>query len=128
MFNMVPLPVQDLWLGTPVIPAARGVFWDDFPGTIKYVPWSLEQLRLRKGGDCGPKTLAISPDCLVKFQPALRQRILDDPELLQRFVSFFFVVDLRGIKLLLKQYSLEHDPKDALQEMLPFLSIQYMMD
>jgi hypothetical protein len=128
MLNMVPLPVQDLWLGTAVIPAAREVFQDDFPGTVEYVPWSLEQLRLSKGGNRGPKTLPISPDCLVKFQMVLRRRILDNPELLQRFGSFFFVVDSRGIKLLSKQYTLENNPQSAIQYMLPFLNIQHMMD
>jgi hypothetical protein len=51
MLNMVPLPVQDLWLSSGVIPAIREVFGDDFHRTTEYVPWSLEQLHLKKGHD-----------------------------------------------------------------------------
>lgn len=128
MLNMLPLPVQDLWLGSGVIPAAREVFSDDFPGTTEYVPWSLEQLRLKKGGDRGPKTIVTSPECLIGFQAALRRRVKHNPDLLQRFGSFFFVVDSRGIKLLSKQYALQTQPQAVVQDMLPFLDLQHMMD
>jgi hypothetical protein len=128
MLNMLPLPVQDLWLGSCVIPAAREVFSDDFPGTNEYVPWSLEQLRLKKGGDRGPKTVVTSPECLVALQTVLRRHVRHNPDLLQRFGSFFFVVDSRGIKLLSKQYALQTQPQAVVQDMLPFLDLQHMMD
>jgi hypothetical protein len=128
MLNMLPLPVQNLWLDSGVIPATREVFCNDFPGTTEYVPWSLEQLRLKKGGDRGPKTLVTSPDCLLRLQEVLRSRIQHNPDLLQRFGSFFFVVDSRGIKLLSKQYALQTQPQDVLQNMLPFLDLTHMMD
>jgi hypothetical protein len=128
MLSMLPLPVQDLWLASGVIPAAREVFSDDFPGTTEYIPWSLEQLRLKKGGDRGPKTLATSPECLDRLQAVLRHRIRQNPDLLQRYGSFFFVVDSRGIKILSKQYALQTQPQAMLQDMLPFLDINHMMD
>jgi len=128
MLNMLPLPVQDLWLDSGIIPAAREVFCNDFPGTTEYVPWSLEQLRLKKGGDRGPKPLVTSPDCLLRLQEVLRTRIQKNPDLLQRFGSFFFVVDSRGIKLLSKQYTLQTQPQDMLQDIFPFLDLAHMMD
>jgi hypothetical protein len=128
MLNMVPLPVQDLWLSSGVIPAVREVFGHDFHGTTEYVPWSLEQLRLKKGHDRSQKTLAISPQCLSRLQDVLRSRIRRYPDLLGRYGSFFFVVDSRGIKLLSKQYPLHKQPQVVVQDMLPFLDLGHMMD
>jgi hypothetical protein len=128
ILNMLPLPVQDLWLDSGIIPAAREVFCNDFPGTTEYVPWSLEQLWLKRGGDHGPKTLVTSPDILLRLQEVLHSRIQHNPDLLQRFGSFFFVVDSHGIKLLSKQYALQTRPQDVLQGMFPFLDLAHMMD
>ena len=128
MLNMIPLPVQELWLESGVIPAAREVFADGFPGTTEYVPWSLEQLRLKRGGDRGPKTIPMSPSCLDRLQDILRNRMKNHPDLLQRFSSFFFVLDSRGIKLLSKQYPLNTQTQAVVQDMLPFLDLNHMMD
>jgi hypothetical protein len=128
MLNMIPLPVQELWLEMGVIPAVQEVFSDDFPGTTEYIPWSLEQLRLKRSGDRGPKTIPISPSCLDRLQEILRNRLKDHPDLLQRYSSFFFVVDSRGIKLLSKQYRLITQTQAVMQDILPFLDLDHMMD
>ena len=128
MLNMIPLPVQELWLESGVIPAARAVFADGFPGTTEYVPWSLEQLRLKRGGNRGPKTIPMSPSCLDELQSILRSRMKNHPDLLQRFSSFFFVLDSRGIKLLSKQYPLNTQAQAVVQDMLPFLDLNHLMD
>jgi hypothetical protein len=128
MLNVVPKPVKELWFDHGIIPAAGEVFRDDFPGTTEYVPWSLEQMRLRTGERGGPKTLAASPEGLTHLQAVLRARILRHPELLQRFGSFFFVVDSRGIKVLSKQYALHTEPLIVLQDMFPFLDMNHMVD
>jgi hypothetical protein len=127
MLNMIPLPVQELWFSSAIIPAAREVFANSFPGTTEYLPGSLEELQLKKGVH-GPKTIVTSPACLDMLQDTLRSRILNNPDLLQRFGSCFFVVDSRGIKLLSKQYELQTQPQGTIQKMLPFLDLEHMMD
>jgi len=128
MLNMVPRLVQEVWQSNAIIPAAREVFKEDFPGTTEYIPWSIDHMKLRNGETRGIKTLAISPECLTRLQLVLWWRVQHNPDLLSRFGSYFFVVDARGIKLLSKQYPIHTDPHHILQMMLPFLDLEHMLN
>ena len=128
MKTFIPHVIQEVWLTHCVIAALQDTFKADYPGTMEYIPSSVEEQKLKYGGDRKTRTFPLSPAALSSLQQRLGEKVNANPSLLSRFGSFFFVIDSRGFKLLSKQHKWSGEATREFQDMLPFLDLQYMMD
>jgi hypothetical protein len=128
MQTLIPPVVQEVWLTNCLIAALLDTFGAQYPGTMEYIPRSVEELRLKSGEDRRAHTIALSPPALSSLQDTLHTKVKENPRLLSRFGSFFFVVDSRGFKILSKQHAWNAEAAVILRQMLPSLDFDYMMD
>src|ERR1700722_2440506 len=127
MSTLIPKPVQELWFSEVVIPALNRILVN-YPGISEYLPTDMDSLRRKIGDSRQVKTLAVTPISFSTLITTLRGIINDQPDLLGRFSSFFFVVDARGIKLLCKQRDRSINPYQWLRSLIPDISWDYMSD
>jgi hypothetical protein len=126
MSTLIPREVQDLWFSEVVMPAFHSAM-ASCPGTMEYLPMNVDQLRLQQGNR-QKKTIPLTTDTFPLFQTTLFELISKRPNLLNRFGSFFFVVDSRGMKLLTKQCNQTHNKFEFLCSIFPQLDWEYMSD
>ena len=128
MKTLIPLVIQEVWLTNCVLAALQDTFKAEYPGTMEYIPHSCEDLRLKQSGDRKAHTFPLSQSALLSLQDRLSKKLKENPSLMSRFGSFFFVVDSRGFKLLSKQLEWKGGSAVQFQEMLPCLDLKYMME
>ena len=128
MKTLIPQVIQEVWLTNCVLATLQDTFKVDYPGTMEYIPNSVEELRLKHSGNRKSHTFPLSPAALSSLQDGLVEKLKSNPSLLSRFGSFFFVVDSRGFKLLSKQHKWNTGAAHQFQDMLPCIDLQYMMD
>ena len=127
MQTLIPRVIQELWLTECVMAALHDTF-TIYPTTQEYIPTSVQEINWRLGGDRKPSTLTLTPATLASLQGHLAEKVKATPHLLSRFGSFFFAVDTRGFKILSKQHGWDNGAAVTVQNMLPSLDIDYMMD
>jgi len=127
MVTLIPKVVQELWFSEVIIPAARE-WLNEFTGLDEYLPHSTEELHLRFGHQGGTKLIPLSLPILLPLQDTIHSRIKEQPDLLGRFGSFFFVVDSRGIKVLSKQHPTTKNIYEELCTQFPQLNWDSVMD
>jgi hypothetical protein len=128
MATKVPWLVQECWLTHVVQPSLMELC----PvGMREYVEFTFADWR-RKGANnsgAGTKTLPLAPDLLDELQERMKERIAEDRDRngLSMFGSFFFVLDIKGVKLITKDcLESNADPLAALERAFPALDIDYM--
>lgn len=127
MATFIPYEVQDLWFSEVIIPAWGAVLRNDI-GTDEYIPKSTEDLRQKMVGQRKVYIRPITDQNLPLMQKTMSSILADNPDLLSRFGSFFFVVDARGLKLLSKQNKGAADVYEDLCTKCPGLKWDYMSD
>jgi hypothetical protein len=124
----MPWPVQATWFNCIVQPALRVLAKENL-GMREYVDYTPDDWKhkITDNGSSSTKTVPVSHQLLLRFQEAMQEVIEDDCDLTM-YGSFFFVVDVRGIKLWTKDSvgSTYQDPMEALQAELPALDLEYM--
>lgn len=127
MATLIPRVVQSLWFDEVVIPASRMVL-SRYTGVMEYLPTSIENIHQKLGTKHAIKTIPFLPNSFSSMRTTLHDFINKQPDLLGRFGSFFFVVDLRGIKLLSKQHHPTEHIYHGLCSMFPGMDWEYMRD
>lgn len=125
----IPNEVQCWWLNHVIYPAMWKVTHDR-SSLSSYMNFTLDEMRTKSGTKPG-KTLPMSPGLLFSLQNEMRRiiRMADSSESLEPFGSFFFALDIRGIKLLTTSDDVEtEDPYDMLRSEYFSLDWDYMMD
>jgi hypothetical protein len=127
MTTLIPREVQELWFSHVVIPAVQKLL-ANYHGLAEYIPTSIDDLRRKMGERRGTKTIPLTPDVFSTMRTTLHDIINDHPNLLDRFGSFFFVVDARGIKVLSKQCHQSENVYTALCSMISDIDWDYMSE
>jgi len=124
---LLPQELQNLWLSSMLYPAI-GKAMANYPGISEYLPSSPEQLCLKDGAQSLNESIPVNSSALETIIHILKQQIKDEPELLSRFGSFFFVLDAHDIKFLSKQQPDEETAFEVLKKLVSALDWNHMLD
>jgi hypothetical protein len=137
----MPLALQTIFWNQLLLPALREHL--DEP-SLPYMDFTVEEFQQKSATKSKPKgadhfngtSKAVDPSVLEEVVATMRNTIRRESgsdystvDMLHRFGSFFFVLEVKGIKLYTQQ-SLERwsDPWKILTKQFPQLDFQYMMD
>jgi hypothetical protein len=97
--TLVPIEIQSLWFTDIVYPA---IMAGENPSTVSYKDYTLAEWRWKvsvnerfTGKD---KLVVVQGGHLARFQQVMQDIVDSDPDEYDRYGSFFFVLDCRGIK------------------------------
>ncbi|KIJ33801.1 hypothetical protein M422DRAFT_264263 [Sphaerobolus stellatus SS14] len=121
--TQIPLLVQDRWFAFILIPAIKKIYGR---GSKEYVNHSSQEYKARAAGKT--ETRLVDRIKLHELQDQIHTIIREDrDEDLHIFGSFFFIMDIRGIKLTNKDRDhLGNDPFEVLADVIPALDFDYM--
>ncbi|KIJ29596.1 hypothetical protein M422DRAFT_268939, partial [Sphaerobolus stellatus SS14] len=120
--TQIPLLVQDRWFAFILIPAIKKIYGR---GSKEYVNHSPQEYKARAAGKT--ETRLVDRIKLQELQDQIHTIIREDrDEDLSIFGSFFFIMDIRGIKLTNKDRDhLGNDPFEVLADVIPALDFDY---
>ncbi|KIJ25955.1 hypothetical protein M422DRAFT_273046 [Sphaerobolus stellatus SS14] len=121
--TQIPLLVQDHWFAFILIPAIKKIYGR---GSKEYVNHSPQEYNARAAGKT--ETRLVDQIKLQELQDQIDTIIHEDEdEDLHIFGSFFFIMDIRGIKLTNKDRDhLGNAPFEVLADVIPALDFHYM--
>ncbi|KIJ28756.1 hypothetical protein M422DRAFT_269969 [Sphaerobolus stellatus SS14] len=121
--TQIPLLVQDRWFAFILIPAIKKIYGR---GSKEYVNHSSQEYRARAAGKT--ETCLVDRIKLQERQDQIHTIIREDrDEDLNIFGSFFFIMDISGIKLTNKDRDhLGNDPFEVLADVISALDFDYM--
>ncbi|KAH9833898.1 uncharacterized protein C8Q71DRAFT_860168 [Rhodofomes roseus] len=131
---MMPYELQEMLYEQVIIPAVRTVLG---PETEPYIGYTVQEFKLksaskshRKGNPARGKVVDVRPADLIRIQNEMRSLIENSPTgLLDRFGSFFFVLEGKGTKLA-SQVNLsrsQENPWELFQKSYPVLDAPAML-
>lgn len=131
---MMTYELQAMLFDQIIIPAVRAVLG---PEAVAYVGYTVSEFKLksasathRKGNPTRIKMVDVSPSKLLRLQKKMRDIIHSSPTgLLDRFGSFFFVLDGKGTKLACQVNitQSEDNPWEVFKSMFPVLDTKAML-
>ncbi|KIJ31763.1 hypothetical protein M422DRAFT_266514 [Sphaerobolus stellatus SS14] len=121
--TQIPLLVQDRWFDFILQPAIKKIYGR---GSKEYVNHSSQEYKARAAGRT--ETRLVDRIKLQELQDQIHTIICEDEdEDLSIFGSFFFIIDIRGIKFTNKDRDhLGNDPFEVLADVIPALDFDYM--
>jgi hypothetical protein len=126
--TLIPFEIQSLWFTDIVYPA---ILAGENPSTISYKDYTLAEWRFKacvNGCFTGKdKLVVVQGGYLPRILEVMREIVDSDPDKYDRYASFFFVVECRGIKDS-TNIVVEHggDPYAELCRTFPDLDWEYM--
>ena len=126
--TLIPFEIQSLWFTDIVYPA---ILAGENPSTVSYKDYTLAEWRWKasiNGRFTGKdKLIVVQGGYLGRMQEVMREIVDSDPDEYDRYGSFFFVIDCRGIKDS-TNIVVEHggDPYAELCRKFPDLDWEYM--
>jgi hypothetical protein len=120
--TLVPVIIQDIWYNCILQPAMKSIA---AMGTMEYIDFTPEEWKAKAKRHKGnPESRVISEHKIQNLVDKMRNIIQkdDNQDNLDMFGSFFFLVELRGSKLLVKAYE-DIDVLTALQKAVPTLDL-----
>lgn len=129
--NIVPIQILDLFWDKIVLEALRQVASDS---KLVYLSWTVDQWRAKTAGSGSmftgySKTLGADDfNELIKAMAKVMRLNANDP-VLDRFGSYYFVVEAKGVKLVTQvDLGSEMSPVEKMRERWPELDWDYMFD
>lgn len=127
--TLVPREIQSYWLTQVVYPA---ILQNSNPSIMPYVNFTLNEWIWKTGSTkqyIETKTTPVDSSWLASMQNSMQQIIKNRSDDLSMFGSFFFVMDVRGIKRSTNVLAGDNKcPYEALCKNFPSLDWKYMMD
>ena len=126
--TLIPFEIQSLWFTDILYPT---IMAGENPSTVSYKDYTLSEWRFKasvnerfSGKD---KLIVVQGTHLVRLQNVMRDIVDSDPDEYDRYASFFFVLECRGIKDSTNMV-VEHggDPYAELCRKFPDLDWEYM--
>jgi hypothetical protein len=133
--TLMPLLLQEMFWDKVLLPALREHL---DAASMPYMGFTVKDFQRKTASKARPKgsdhysgtAKAISPSVLEKTIKSMRRILREDPGfVLDRFGSFFFVLEAKGIKLYTQEpLGSQSDPWKTLCDQFPQLDFDYMMD
>jgi hypothetical protein len=129
--TLIPFEVQEIWWNQLLLPALHEVsaskYGEYIPSTTSEQILKTRSKTHRSGNYASFPTIPIPPILLSELQLNINGRLKNSPQHLQRFGSFFFVAEAKGIKLLTNDL-LYGNPWTALTTFYSAFDWDYLQD